>query len=181
MEDENITLIENILEHLRGIKGIRPVKVSQLHITLKFLGEITEKESDTVKQALSSIELPSFSLNFSNLGCFPNERRPRVVWVGIDQGHQELIALTKEVEKRLSALGFPREKRRFSPHLTLGRIKFLKEDDKEQLTNFMQSFDGKNLTTEKISTPIFKKSTLTPKGAIYDNLAEFPLLKNITE
>ncbi len=175
---DHIQQIDAILGQLRVIKGIRPVKLNQLHITLKFLGEVPEQRITTIKQAIASITFPLFSLTFSGLGCFPNERRPRVIWIGLDQGHRELTTLAKEVDLKLSILGFPREKRRFSPHLTLGRVMRLTADDKVAVADLLHSFKVDTGTTEKITTLIFKKSTLTPKGAIYENLTEFPLLIN---
>jgi 2'-5' RNA ligase len=150
--------------------------LSQLHITLKFLGEIPEQRINTIKQALGTIVVSSFPLSFSKLGCFPNERRPRVIWIGIDQGYEELRLLAKEVDQKLSELGFPKEKRRFSPHLTLGRVKRLNPDEKEVVSELLQNFTFQTNTSEEITALVFKKSTLTPKGAIYENLADYDLI-----
>jgi 2'-5' RNA ligase len=173
---QNINLIDTVLEELRKIKGIRPVKLSQLHITLKFLGEIPEYRINTIKQTLVNVSVSPFSLSFSKLGCFPNKKRPRVIWIGIDQGYEELRLLAGEVDQRLSELGFPKEKRRFSPHLTLARVKRLTPEDKEVLSDLLKNFTFRTGTSEEITTLVFKKSTLTPKGAIYENLAEYNLI-----
>ena len=174
--DQNIDFIDTVLKQLRNTKGIRPVKLSQLHITLKFLGEVPEQRIDAIKQVLAGISIPSFTLSWSHLGCFPNEKRPRVVWIGINQGSQDLVLLAKEVNQKLSELGFLQEKRRFSPHLTLGRVKRLTADDKEAINDLLQNFKLPSNVSEEITTLVFKKSTLTPKGAIYENLAEYNLL-----
>ncbi len=171
----NIQKIDSILAKLQEIKGIRPVKTNQLHLTLKFLGEIPEHQLSKISQELDSIPFPSFSINFSSIGCFPNEHRPRVIWTGISLGQQELIALASEVDQKLSAIGLPKEKRRFSPHLTLGRVKKLTIETKQEIATFLPTMKDFSGEEETIHSFIFKQSTLTPTGAIYKDLATFPL------
>ncbi len=174
----NIQIIDDVLQNLKQIKGIRPVKTTQLHLTLKFLGEIPEKKLPDIIQQLQTIKLPSFSLQFSSIGTFPNKARPRVIWTGLVLGQQNLITLAKEVDQKLSMIGIPREKRRFSPHLTLGRVKRLTDDTNQQLNAFFQEMEGLIGQEEEILHFIFKESTLTPSGAIYKDLATFPLVES---
>ncbi|MHA1946286.1 MAG: RNA 2',3'-cyclic phosphodiesterase [Candidatus Hodarchaeales archaeon] len=174
----NIQKIEDILNELSSFQGIRPVKLNQLHITLKFLGEIPKKNISTIEEELNSINLPSFAMGFSHMGFFPNERRPRVIWIGISEGKSQLLTLATEVNTRLSLIGFPKEKRKFSPHLTLGRIKKHYPDEQESLVNYAHSSDILRGEKEVIQSFILKKSTLTPQGASYENLAEFSLKNN---
>jgi len=100
----------------------RWTRIEGLHVTLKFIGETPSEKVAEIEAALAT--LPSHApipLNFRGLGFFPNERRPRVLWAGIEAG-PELAALAAEVETALHPLGIPREERPFSPHLTLARF-----------------------------------------------------------
>ncbi|MHA1993904.1 MAG: RNA 2',3'-cyclic phosphodiesterase [Candidatus Hodarchaeales archaeon] len=174
----NIQTIENVLAKLKLIKGIRPVKTNQLHLTLKFLGEISEKKLPRISEQLETIKIPSFSLKFSNIGCFPNNVRPRVIWTGISKGQQELTTLAQEVDTKLNEIGLPKEKRQFSPHLTLGRVKKLTEETKQDIRQFFQEMATLTGEEESIHQFTFKESTLTPTGAIYKDLATIPLIES---
>jgi 2'-5' RNA ligase len=174
----NIIKIKTILDHLSSFQGIRPVKPNQLHLTMKFLGEVPETKLSPIENELRRITLPAFDIEFSHLGVFPNERRPSVIWVGLSSGKSQLITLAREVDERLSKIGFPKEKRKFSPHLTVGRIKKLYPDEQQNLVDYIHSNVMMVGEKEILESFIFKKSTLTPQGAIYENLAEFLLRKN---
>jgi len=175
----NIGQIETILDKLSTFKGIRPVKPNQLHLTLKFLGEVEEKRLAEIEKELHSIKLHFFETELSHMGFFPNERRPRVIWIGLSEGKSQLTTLAREIDERLSKIGFPKEKRKFSPHLTVGRIKKLYPDEQQKVVEYIHSIDSVVGKKEVIKSFILKKSTLTPQGAIYENLAEFPLTNNI--
>jgi len=173
----NINKIETILDQLSEYKGIRQVKPNQLHLTLKFLGEVPEEKLLLIERQLNSIKFRSFEIEFSQLGFFPNERRPRVVWIGISKGKDELTNLAREVDEKMLKIGFPKEKRKFSSHLTLGRIKKYNPDEIQKLVTYTHSFKGIVGERETIGSILFKKSTLTPQGAIYQNLSESLLEK----
>jgi RNA 2',3'-cyclic 3'-phosphodiesterase len=103
-------------------RNARWARMEGLHVTLKFIGEASPEKAEAIKTALQSIPLPGFfSLNFRGLGFFPDERRPRVLWAGINAG-PELAELAASVETVLAPLGIAREERPFSPHLTLARF-----------------------------------------------------------
>jgi 2'-5' RNA ligase len=106
-------------------------------------------------------------MNLQKLGCFPNPRNPRVLWIGVALGSEKLIEIANELEEQLARFGFKKEKR-FHAHLTIGRIKkFCKIDD----------ILAKNIDTEIFSADsiIFFKSTLKPEGPIYEELDKFSL------
>jgi 2'-5' RNA ligase len=147
---------------------IKWVAHSNLHITLKFLGEITESTGETVVPLLREIAAHAapFSVILRNAGCFPGPRRPRVIWIGVERGADELTALARLVETSLTQCGFPREDR-FHPHVTIGRVKrpcsvesILKQD--MQYASF------------EVGAIVLYKSTLTPGGAVYESLETFP-------
>jgi 2'-5' RNA ligase len=148
---------------------IKWVKFENLHITLKFLGEIEENNKSKMAPAIAEIcqKHSPFSVQLAGLGCFPNPRNPRVVWVGVKQGGEELCTIAADLEEELARFGFKEEKR-FHPHLTIGRIKkFCKVDD---------------ILTKSVSTDVFRvnsivffKSTLKPDGPIYEKLDRYTL------
>jgi 2'-5' RNA ligase len=146
-----------------------------MHITLKFLGEISEKKKEDVARLLQQVTKnhQSFPLNFRGTGTFPHgSRNPRVLWIGIDKSGP-LEALQAETEAKLKDLGFPVENRTFRPHLTLGRVKkrFHLEPLLSKLKRYQDEFFGE-MTVQKIT---FFRSTLKPSGAEYTRLAEFTL------
>jgi 2'-5' RNA ligase len=112
-----------VLKELRGFAPLAKwVRAENLHVTLKFLGETESDKVSAIANALGSIrsEQP-ITLEFRGLGFFPNEKRPRVFWVGMESS-PNLKILAEEIDQRLSRLGFPREDRPFTPHLTLARL-----------------------------------------------------------
>ncbi len=165
-----IKQIEDEISEIRQYKGVRTVKSSHLHLTLKFLGEVPEQRIQLVKDAIKQIKIPPFALTLHGIGCFPNLNYIRVVWIGITEGQESLKHLFQMIEKQLNPLGFAREKRGFSAHLTLARIKSLKSVDKNNLAKMIQDLKEKAFGVHKIEKFILKKSTLTPKGPIYEDL-----------
>ena len=119
--DDNIR--ERIVRFLDGVRGFAPdarwVKPESLHITLKFIGEKSEEETEIIKRALETITAKMFEINIRGYGFFPTSRMPRVFWIGIDPG-KEVTALAAAVDEKLSALGIRKEEHAFSPHLSLG-------------------------------------------------------------
>ncbi len=100
----------------------RWVRMEGVHVTLKFIGETPVENVEKIKTTLANIpERAPISINFRGIGFFPNERRPRVLWAGVNGG-AELAALAAAVDTALAGLGLPREERAFSPHLTLARF-----------------------------------------------------------
>jgi 2'-5' RNA ligase len=108
----------------RTVSGAKWVEPANIHLTLVFLGEVDDREIPTVCRAAeeAAAQRTPISATIRGVGCFPHLRRPRVVWAGIDQGGQELIALHDALETLLEQLGYRREDRRYTPHVTLGRI-----------------------------------------------------------
>ena len=103
-------------------RNARWVRIEGLHVTLKFIGETSQEKCEEIKAALASIPARApIPITFRGLGFFPDERRPHVLWAGIKTG-TELAALASVVETAIAPLGFPREEREFSPHLTLARL-----------------------------------------------------------
>jgi len=143
---------------------IKWVAFENLHITLKFLGEIDDKMKADITPVITGTckKHSSFGVQLAGLGCFPNPRNPRVVWVGVKQGGEELCAIAAELEEEFTRFGF-KEERRFHPHLTIGRVKkSCKVDD----------ILAKKLCTDtfRVDAVVLFKSTLRPDGPVYEKL-----------
>jgi RNA 2',3'-cyclic 3'-phosphodiesterase len=152
-------------------RNARWVRIEGLHVTLKFIGEAPAEKIDAIKAALAAVPTRALvPINFRGLGFFPNERRPRVLWAGIEAG-TELARLTASVEAALAALGIPLEERAFSPHLTLARF-----DTPRGLDALHAAVERAGLlelggTTAKEFH--LYQSVLKPGGAEYTRLATF--------
>lgn len=141
-----------------------------MHITLKFLGEIDEEKIKKIASLVKEIAggYDSFEVSLKGVGCFPDAKRPRVLWVGVDQGSEKLCTIAHALEEGLTQYGFKKEKR-FHPHLTLGRTK-------KPCT--VDAVLEKSIMTEsfRVDAIVLFKSTLTPQGAIYKELERYPLV-----
>jgi 2'-5' RNA ligase len=123
IRDRIIALQETLARSGAQVKWVEP---ENLHLTLLFLGEVDERDVPPVCQAVSdaAAKQSAFTMTVESAGCFPNPRRPRVLWVGISAGSQEVCALHDALEQPLLDLGcYRREDRKYTPHITLGRIR----------------------------------------------------------
>ncbi len=150
------------------------VKPGNIHVTLKFLGEVPEDKIDSVYAATEKAVKGAkrFTMSLKGMGGFPNLRRPRVIWIGAGSGEAELSHLAGRIEEEMEKIGFPKEKRKFSAHFTIGRVKSPKNI--EQLAAQVASSD---FLTEEIQATevVVMKSQLNPSGAIYTPLKKVPL------
>jgi 2'-5' RNA ligase len=145
---------------------IRWVNAGGMHLTLKFLGEIDDGQALRVQDALAAIARRHrpFPLRFEGTGAFPDERRPRVVWVGL-AAEPALLALQEEIDRALKAEGFEREQRAFAPHLTLGRVKGPGRMGPAMASLGRHRQDSFGAMT--VSRVALFESTLGPEGARY--------------
>ena len=125
-------------------------KPENIHITLKFLGEVNVNKIDSIKEELKKVSkmYSLFEMSFRGIGAFPNFRRPRVIWVGVDLGFEFLTQIAKAIEKAMKKFGFPSEGRNFTPHLTLGRIKAY--TDSEEINPKFWKFDKPDIPIMQI-------------------------------
>ncbi len=175
LEDPKIAA--KIEEVQRGIEatdnGVKLVEPENLHITLKFLGSVDEALVPEIVRVLEGPDIGPFRAKLFGVGAFPNMTRPRVIWVGVEEGREELIRLIRWVDSRLRRLGFPKEDREPHPHLTIARVKWLR--DSQSLKRILSSLLSTEFGEIEVREIRLKKSTLTPKGPIYETLASFPL------
>jgi RNA 2',3'-cyclic 3'-phosphodiesterase len=168
--------LRDLMERLRrDSSGARWVRPEGMHITLKFLGETDEKNLAGVRSALREIGSASpVEMHFRGLGFFPNERRPRVLWCGIE-ATPILTELAAGVEGALEPLGFPRESRAFVPHLTLAR--FISPDGHQKLLSAAEELKEYDFGTTRESQMYLYQSVLHPSGAQYTRLESFSFVK----
>ena len=167
--------IERLLARLEPTAQIKWSPIDNLHITLKFIGEWPEDRLDELKRALSGVPARGpVDIEIRQVGFFPNPHSPRVFWAGIHAG-PELAGLAAETDRALEKLGVEPEKRAFSPHLTLARIKEPKPLVKlRQEIAALDSFDFGRFTADRFH---LYQSRLSPSGSVYTKLSEFPLSK----
>jgi len=161
-------------------RAVRWVPAENIHLTMHFLGDILPERIEPIKEALTVVarNVPPFSFTAGQLGAFPNTNRPRVVWVGVSDTASWLALLHEAVDESLERLGFQRETRRFSPHLTLGRIQ--RRAGPEDVRNVGKTLSATQVGTlgiVPVETLIFFQSVLKPSGAEYAPLATFKLGK----
>ena len=149
-----------------------------IHLTLKFLGGIAPPMVEKVTQALEEAcrGVKPFDLVLSHTGAFPNAERPRVLWVGLSGDLGSLAELQTRVESRMQRLGFPAETRRFSPHVTLGRVRDnTRTPERRRIGEAFDRIEVEDVPSWRVETVNLMQSTLMPTGAVYTALAKTPL------
>ena len=143
-----------------------------LHLTLKFLGDVEEEHLPGVVDAVAAASAGGSPFAFATgaLGAFPSPRNPRVLWLGVE-AVDGLYVLHKAVEDQLAAIGMPRDRRRFHPHITLGRVRGRAPEDTGRLLAAMQAPEG----TVPVTEVWVMRSTLNPGGAVHEVIAAVPL------
>jgi RNA 2',3'-cyclic 3'-phosphodiesterase len=167
LPDECRTMLEQMQQELRACAAdVRWVAIPSIHLTLKFLGEVNPEIIPELAGALEHIAQShdSFALRLSGLGCFPNQKNPRVIWCGIEGGIESLSRLQQHVETACLQFGFARESREFHPHLTLGRV-----NGKRNLQALLDCIKMSSDLESGFRTNYFTiyKSTLKPQGAVH--------------
>ena len=177
-----IDLSAEIIQRLEEVAGqlkqrlagmqIRWVPVENIHLTLKFLGDVSMTNLEVLKKILlsESSNHPTFEMSVGELGAFPSLRRPRVIWVGIT-APSELNALQHGIETETARLGYQHENRDFSPHLTLGRIsRNASSQEAHQIGQVLDSFKVGFLGATRVREVYLYRSDLRPGGAVYTRL-----------
>ncbi len=159
-------------------KGVTWADPSKTHLTLKFLAEIEVNQVVQINKALGVVgqAISSFEIFCTGIGCFPNFQQPRVVWVGIKH-EQKLFKLQSLIENECYSAGLPKEEKRFSPHLTLGRIREnLPSSDLEFLQEIAKREQERDPVSLNVSEIVLFKSQLSQTGPIYTQISAFKLL-----
>ena len=175
MEIPRMAGLDELLEGLRksGSKLSVP-RGENIHVTLKFLGDVQEEEASRILGAIAEVadDFNSFEAKVKGTGAFPAERNPRVLWVGIEDGGS-MSRIADAVDERLSGMGFERERRAFTPHVTVARVK--SPSGLDSAIGVLREYDDREFGSFTVSDIRLKKSTLTPSGSIYEDLGVVPL------
>ena len=168
-----ISLFQKVQQDLKRLKiRARWVQPENIHLTLKFLGDINAADIDKIGVAMTgaAIEFSPVTLSVSGIGVFPGIKRPRVIWLGLGGGIRSLLALQGRLEEKLAGVGFPKDKRSFKAHLTLGRIKQAANPAViRQMISEYASLSSDEFTCNQL---ILFKSDLEPSGAVHSKLKQ---------
>ena len=150
---------------------LKLVEEENIHVTLRFLDNVPRGDIDRIIGELSAVKFKPFRAEIRGIGVFPNLSRPRVVWAGFRKGEKEFEELFQKIEPRLRGLGIRPDNNPFHPHLTLARVGSGKDRDRlvQQITALSDEPFGEIL----VDSFQLKKSTLTPRGPIYETLHSF--------
>jgi len=168
-----ISLLHKVQQDLKRINiGARWVRPENIHITLKFLGDINPGDIDKIGAAMTAaaIEFPPVTLTVRGIGVFPGIKRPRVIWVGLGGGIRSLLSLQSRLEQELAGAGFPKDKRSFKAHLTLGRIK--QSVNPAVIRQMISEYATLSSDDFSCNQVILFKSDLKPSGAVYSKLKQ---------
>jgi 2'-5' RNA ligase len=165
VHDRTVALQEALAQSGAEVKWVEP---ENLHVTLLFLGEVGDRDLPAVCRVVAECAAGQapFPMTVERAGCFPNPRRPRVLWVGVGEGTQELVALHDALEPPLMELGcYRREERQYTPHITLGRVR--SERPSDQLAGALAKHAGWQAGRMQVREVLVMGSELTPKGPVY--------------
>jgi 2'-5' RNA ligase len=174
IEDNVIRAIQYAVSKLRETRApVRWVKPPGIHLTLKFLGETPPDRLDDMIIPLENVaaETMSFPLLVTGVGTFPEKRSPKVIWAGVEEPSGALARLHGSLERVMSGLGWAKEKRSFSPHITLGRVKG--NINLGRLSDVVRSLGDKRLGRLDVNSFYLIQSHLKSGGAEYEIMREF--------
>jgi 2'-5' RNA ligase len=169
--------VNGVYENVRNSRlEVRWVRPQGIHITVVFMGDVREEDIAPIGNEVSKVcsEFAPFQASLKGMGCFPNSRNPRVIWIGLEGEIERMSNFREDLQRRLVPFGVKAEKRGFNPHLTLGRFKKPSRDESE-LGELIHKH--KDLTSPGCSLHelVLFKSDLKPGGAIYTKMLSCPL------
>ena len=174
LDDDLKPKINRIIKEFKQIDTrIKYVELTNLHLTLKFFGEIDTEGLELLEEKIANVvsEFNPFDIKIKSCGAFPNNNHIKVIWVGIDED-SIIRELHDKLDKEFTKLGFDRDKK-FSTHLTIGRMKSAKNKDKVKAT--IEEFTDIEIGEMTVNRISLKKSTLKPSGPVYEDLKVFEL------
>ena len=171
---EDKILVDELKKMQQELKNagadLKLVEAENMHLTLRFLGEILQPAVNAVIEELKSVKFTPFTLTLQGLGAFPSLHRINVVWVGITDGKEQLKQIAEKIESLVRKVGFPPDSKGFSPHLTVARVRSGKNLAK--LAEVLKASKDYNVGSITVGSVRLKRSTLTPKGPIYSTIFE---------
>jgi 2'-5' RNA ligase len=175
---QGLAQVQNELMDRLPPKSVRWTKPEGVHVTLKFMGDTAADKVDAIVQGLAAAAagFDPFSFSVAGFGCFPNSHRPNVLWVGVPQVPKALAGLQRATDLQMHRLGYERERRPFSPHLTLGRVdRRISPQERQALAQALAEVQVGHLGTVAVQEVVLFQSDLRPTGAVYTALARLPL------
>jgi 2'-5' RNA ligase len=166
---KKLTDIQDLL--LKTGADLKAVEPENIHITLRFLGNVRLETVEKVFAEMQKTQFVAFDVKINGLGAFPTPKYPRVVWAGMTQGADQLRGIFSQLEPRLQGLGFTPDPKGFSPHLTIARVRSGR--NKAELGKFIGENSGYEFGVVRAACLRLKKSELTPRGPIYSTLKEY--------
>jgi 2'-5' RNA ligase len=149
------------------------IPAERMHLTVRFIGEVDDGQGGRVREAFDRpIAVEPFSLTLCGVGTFPKSGTPRVIWLGVTDGREDVLAVEREVTSRLTTLGIGEEARAYSPHLTLARVR---EPAGLKTARLLDGLTERRIGTVRIDAITLFQSKLSPKGPTYTPLAHTPL------
>ena len=173
--------LQDTLGRKPAARAARWAAPESIHLTLKFLGDVPADDLPVIAEALQERcgQHGPFRLALSGLGCFPDTRQPRIVWVGLQGDTAALLALQRDVEQVMDELGYPPERRPFSPHLTIARVReSAQRSEVQALGQAVERAGVGEPAALEVDTVHLVRSDLRPEGPLYTNLAALPLSGN---
>lgn len=173
-----LSLPQHIRDYLvslgAGIRHARWQRDDQLHITLKFVGEVDESTARDLDEVLSTIRMPPFKIMIQGVGLFGDLKKPRMLWAGLSP-KEEITRLHDKIETAASRVGIPWEDRKFTPHVTLARFPAQAAQRAGGLDNFLRDRGDLQTPTFDVTSFALFSSHLSPNGSIYRIETAYPL------
>jgi RNA 2',3'-cyclic 3'-phosphodiesterase len=159
------------MSSLLSIGGdLKQVERDNIHLTLKFLGNVSPAKLAEVKSALGKVKFEPFSLEIKGAGAFPNMKRMNIIWIGVGEGWSKAQLIFEQTERVLHDVGFSRETRPFSPHITIARVRSGRKRD--EVAAFLEHLADESFGTFNADRVRLKQSILSPSGPSYSTLFE---------
>ena len=158
----------------RRVSGAKWTRPEQLHLTLNFIGEVTDATMEDVKTILAEVRGSPLTLRFGPSGTFGSKASPRVIWIGVEH-EPALMKAQAAIEEALASIGIQPEARAYTPHITLAR---LKKADPAEVAAHVHALDALELPPVAVDRFVLFKSVLTPKQAVHSIQAEFPFVQD---
>ena len=159
-----------LLAAMGGVRGARWQSEDQLHLTLRFIGDVDRHRAEDVDAALAGVRQPRFALALSGLGAFERRGEPTVLWAGVAP-QEPLKALHKKVDQAIARAGLEPERRAYTPHITLARMR----RGAGPLQPLVESAGGLSSAPFEVDAFHLYESRLTPQGALYETIQRYPL------
>ena len=172
--DSNLLLqVSNVQRKLDvDAAKMKLVEIENIHYTIRFLGDTQIEKIQDIREQLENIKFDPFDIEVAGIGAFPNKYRPRIIWVGMKLNEDQVIDLKLAIDDSLEELGYQSEKRKYTPHATIARVRYVK--DAKRLSTNIDTLTNESMGKMRVTNVTMKKSTLTPSGPIYENLWYIP-------